>query len=296
MLAAALALSGCSIGGEEAIDQGGPAAPPAQYAGDSDQATPETVAGASATVPAGDLLGEVNREVITNGTVTITADDPIAAGEKAAKLIEAAGGRADGRTEYAPTDGDKGGATLILRIPSRGLSGTLAAIKELGSVESVQISTSDVTTEAQDMDARITALDASVVRLLALLSKASDTSTLVELETAISDRQGELDGLKSQRRYLSDQVAMSTISLTLSSEATAPKEEPETFWGALLAGLASFGAFFTGLLLALGYGLPWLVLSALILLVAALALKRRRRNVGTVTPATASAESTESSQ
>ncbi|MCU1403980.1 MAG: hypothetical protein JWQ43_283, partial [Glaciihabitans sp.] len=217
------------------------------------------------------------RQIVTTGDATITAKDPLAAGVEAARIVESAGGRVDGRTEEAPIDGNAGRATLQLRIPADSLTTTLESLKDLGEVVSVNMSSSDVTTASADLDARITALSASVDRLLGLLTTATDTSTLIDLETAISGRQGELESLQAQRRLLSDQVAMSSVNLNLVSVADAPRDEPDNFWDALLAGLASFAAFFAGLLLVLGFLIPWIAVVALGVLVALLVTRRRKK-------------------
>jgi hypothetical protein len=209
--------------------------------------------------------------------VTITANDPIAASDSAVSIVEAAGGRVDARTETAPVGGDHGSATLNLRIPASALTATLNKLKKLGSVDSVQISTTDVTTQAQDMDAQINALSASVDRLLKLLSTAKDTAVLIDLESAISSRQGELDGLKAQRRLLTDQIAMSTLSLNLQSKAAQPLKAPSNFFDALGAGLSGFGMFFSVLFLVLGYLLPWLVFAGVVTFVIIWLVRRNRR-------------------
>ena len=290
VLLLALALSGCSTASDSgsAGDYGTAQSEPAPaFEGDSsvdggavttDEMTTEQFV--PSEIPGEVSLNDSSRQVITTGYVTLTADDPIAASAKAIQIVEGAGGRIDGRTEQAPSNGDKGRASLTLRIPTDKLSATLEQLKELGDNASVQLTDVDVTTETQDLDARITALSASVDRLVALLATATDTAVLIDLETALSDRQGQLESMESQRRLLADQVAMSSVTLELVSVADAPTPEPDSFWDAVLAGLVGFGAFFTGLFFALGYALPWLLLvviaSAIILLV-----RRRRRRAHT---------------
>jgi len=225
-------------------------------------------------------VGEVasaDRQVITTGYVTITVDDPMAVAGDAVRIAEQSGGRVDGRSEYAPKDDtDKGSATLTLRIPTDRLTATLDELRELGSVEEVSLNSNDVTMVTQDLDARITALTASVDRLLVLLSNASDTDTLITLETTISDRQAQLESLESERRYYADQVSLSTVTLNLVSEFNAPAEEPDTFLSGLIAGWNAFVGFFAGLLVALGVLLPWLVFAGIVAAVVILIVRRRR--------------------
>ena len=104
-------------------------------------------------------------------------DDAMAVGEggpELAKQLLAEAGypdgfylRIDARNEYAPRGGDKGSATLTLRIPSDDLTSVLDKLKALGDVQEVSLSATDVTMESQDLDARITSMRASIDRLMA---------------------------------------------------------------------------------------------------------------------------------
>ena len=221
-------------------------------------------------------LAEDSRSVVTTGSMTVTADDPIAAATDAVTIVEAAGGRVDARTENAPTENDNGSATLSLRIPSTSLTATLDELKTLGDTENVSVNAVDVTTQSQDLAARISALRASVDRLTALLATATDTKVLIELETAISERQGNLEAMEAQQRDLADQVALSSIELSLISPTDAPVTPPDSFWSGVLAGWSALTGFFGFVLVALGVLTPWLVLAGVLAVVALLVLRRRR--------------------
>jgi uncharacterized small protein (DUF1192 family) len=276
LLAVALMLTGCSAAaggsgdsGDYAVDPGTAEAP--QDGGGYDSA------GGLVGDEDGGITSEADRQVIISGNVTITAEDPLAASKEAIRIVEAAGGRIDGRTEYAPGESDKGSAQLELRIPADKLTAVLDKLEALGRADEVTLSTSDVTVQSQDLDARINALRASIERLNALIAKAKNIDDLILLESEISNRQGELESLEAQQRYLADQVAMSSISLYLRSDAEAPVTTPDSFWDGLSAGWTAFVAFWAGLLVVLGVMLPWLILLGLIALVIILIVRRRRR-------------------
>lgn len=270
LILSALALAGCSAGASSdsytGSDSGGVSAPEVATDAELDSGTPSDIS-----------RDAVDRQVITTGYVTVTVEEPLDAASDAIRITESVGGRVDGRNEYAPTDGDKGSATLTLRLPAETLTATLDKLKELGEVQEISLSSNDVTMATQDLDARITALSASVDRLLVLLTSATDTDTLITLETAISDRQAQLESLQSERRYYADQVSLSTVTLNLISVADAPVEEPDTFLSGLEAGWNAFVAFFAGLLVALGVLLPWLVFAGIITFVIIYFVKRSRR-------------------
>jgi len=242
-----------------------------------DQVAPMTGEGSRTSDAASEAtLAEDSRSVVTTGSMTVTADDPIAAAADAVTIVEAAGGRVDARTENAPTENDNGSATLSLRIPSTSLTATLDELKTLGDTENVSVNAVDVTTQSQDLAARISALRASVDRLTALLATATDTEVLIELETAISERQGNLEAMEAQQRDLADQVALSSIELSLISPTDAPVTPPDSFWSGLLAGWTALTGFFGFVLVALGVLTPWLVLAGVLVVVALLVLRRRR--------------------
>lgn len=222
-----------------------------------------------------------DRSVITTGYLYVTVDAPLESAAEAVAIAEAAGGRVDARQEFAPQGGDAGGAQLTLRIPAERLTATLDRLKELGEVEELQLSASDVTREVQDIDARVTALRSSITRLLALQDAAATVEDLITLETAISDRQAELESLEAQQRFLADQVGLSTITLVLGSRDVAPVTEPDTFVTGLITGWEALVAFGSGLLVLLGVLIPWLVLFGLLGLIVVLIVRRARRRPAT---------------
>jgi hypothetical protein len=274
--AAVLALSGCSSSmGESSSPE--PADMRGQVEPDFGAATPEEAARDSAVGGASDAAVSGPRQVITSGYMTVTVEEPAEAADEAARIVEQAGGHVDSRSEVAPTERDPGRAELTLRIPSDKLTATLDRIEGLGELEETTVAKQDVTSVAQDIDARITSLQTSVDRLLALMTQATTTADLIAIESALSERQANLESLQSQRRSLADQVDMSTVTLYLGSERDAPIDEPFNFWSGLQAGWEALMAFGSFLLVALGVILPWLILPVIALAVVWLLVRRRRR-------------------
>lgn len=266
-LAVGIALSGCAAAAEgsyTASDQ----APQAGGAASLEVSTESAEADAAAA----------DRSLVITGYVVVTADDPIAAAEQATALTIAAGGRVDSRTEYAPRDGRSSWASLVLRVPADALEDVRARFAELGSVDETDFSAVDVGTQQRDLETRITTLRASIARYTAWLADADTTADLIQLESAIAERQNELESLEAQQRALADQVAMSTVTLELRSEALAPPPEgPETFWDGLVVGWNAFVGFWAGFAVVLGVLLPWLLVLGLGALVAVWLVRRSRR-------------------
>lgn len=225
----------------------------------------------------GVVTEENARDVIVTGSMTVTADDPITASRDAVRLVEAAGGRIDGRTEYAPSNGDAGSATLVLRIPAERLQEVIDDLAELGRADEISTSTSDVTVYVADLDSRIATQRGIIERLNTMFAQATTIADLITLETTIAEHQATLEDLEAQQRAVEDQVALSTLSLYLRSEAEAPAQEPMDFLSGLEAGWGAFVAFFSGLLVAIGVLLPWLVAAGVISAAIVLLVRWNRR-------------------
>lgn len=272
VLAAMLLLTGCSAGGgaDSAQDGGYAGAPVAPPGADQDAAYGGFAAESS---------DDNARDVIVTGSMTITAEDPSTTARDAVRIVEAAGGRVDARSEYAPSGGDRGSANLTLRIPAAKLQAVLndlAALGRDGKADQVSTYTYDVTIQVADLESRIATQRGIIERLNGLLASATSIQDLIELETRIAQHQGELEALEAQQRATADQVALSTLELYVRSEASAPAEAPLDFLTGLKTGWTAFVAFFSGLLVALGVLLPWLVTAGVITALTVFLVRRRR--------------------
>jgi hypothetical protein len=233
---------------------------------------------------------DADRQVVTTATASLSVKNPAEGAQRISELVAAAGGRVDQRTEQAGSgkNGLEGAsADLVVRVPADALTGLLADLEDVGDVANVSVSRSDVTADAVDLDARISALQTSVARLQGLMSQAATTEALLAAEKALSDRQETLESLQSQRAALADQVELSTLSVHLEPFGVAPAGGPDGFvdglgtgWRALVAAVHAAG-------IALGVVLPWLALAAVVAaaVLGTIRLARRRSAVPAPVPA-----------
>ena len=220
-----------------------------------------------------------DRALIVTGSVYMTVEDPIAAADDAALTVTEAGGRVDSRSETAPRDGEGGSAWLTLRIPAQALEDVVDQLRDIGTVDEFTTQSADVTREVADLDAQISTLRASTARIQALLDDAEDIKDIITLEDELDGRQAELESLKARQRGLDDQVSLSTIELSLTTDPViaAVEEEPDTFLSGLAAGWGALAAFLSGALVTFGVVLPWLAAMGIIAVVV-LAIVRSRRS------------------
>ena len=220
----------------------------------------------------------IDRSVIITGAMYMTVEDPIVAADRAAGIVRSAGGRIDARSETAPDENYGGSAALTLRIPSDRLDAAVDDLRKLGTVDQYSTDSYDVTVEVTDLEAQISTLRASTKRIEGLLLDAKDISDIITLENELSGRQAQLQSLEARQRGLDDQVSMSTIDLSLTTEPVVIVEEdgPETFWDALGSGWNALVAFLSGVAIVVGVLLPWIALIALIALPAFFAVRARK--------------------
>jgi hypothetical protein len=283
---AALAMAllvGCSGGGPSGTDSSG-----AEGGADGGASVPEP-AGPGNPEAAPDTDRE--RQVVTTATASLAVEDPAEGAQRVSELVESVGGRVDERTEHAASgeDGLEGAvANLVVRVPADALTGVLADLEDLGDVESVSVSRSDVTTTAVDLDARISALQTSVARLQALMDAAATTEALLDAEQALSERQQDLESLQSQRALLADQVELSTLSLHLEPFGVAPAGGPDGFLDGLGTGWRALVSVLGAAVVVLGVLLPWLAVAVLVaagVLVPVRLVRRRAAVAAPVPPA-----------
>ena len=265
--ALALGLAGCtgpqgdSSEGFSADAGSAGAAEPAPGGGDTaEAATGEDSAGGLA----GATAGAEDREVVTRGTATVVAADPVAAASDLARMVEEAGGRVEQRDEQRAADGEAASARLTVRVPADRVTSTVEALDSLGEVADVSISKEDVTAAGRDLDARVAALETSTTRLRELMGSAADTADLLAVEKELAARQADLDALRAQRDALSDQVAMSTLEVWLTGADAAPAATRAGFTGGLAAGWEALVVTVRTALVVLGAVLPWLAVAGVL--------------------------------
>lgn len=274
-----LGLAACSGSGadESSSDAGGPEmAAEGAYDGAVEGAVEGEARDVAAdAASAADATEVVAREVVVTGSMDLVAEDPSETADEITRMVEQAGGRIEGLTKSPGTDGEPGDASLTARIPADRTTSAVEAMSDVATVEHVEISKEDVTSQGQNLDARISALTTSTERLTELLASAGSTADLLEVERELATRQAELDSLAAQRGALSDQVALSTIWISISADA-APVSAPRSgFFDGLSTGWSALSATVQTIVLALGVLLPWLAVAAVAFLVVRLVRRRR---------------------
>jgi hypothetical protein len=166
------------------------------------------------------------RMVIKTADLSVRVRDINSAFGRAVSLAEAGGGYVQSSSQES-SDGEQ--ANLTIRVTPDRFLPLLASLEGLGAVRMKSISGQDVTEEYYDLDAQLGNLNAVRARLLDLLKRATKVADAIEVERELERVGGELNRIEGRMRYLSTMVGLSTINLTLSTEAR-PAAVPFINW------------------------------------------------------------------
>ncbi len=214
-----------------------------------------------------------SRKVIKTADVDVDVEDLDQAQEQIVDLVDRVGGFISSLTvnEHSTYTTSE----IIARVPSASFREVYEAAKALGDVTYDRIGGQDVTEQYANLEIAIENKQALAGRLRELASKSGSVSDLLQVERELSRVRGEIEQLQGQLRRLKDQVAFSTLTLSLTERGEAPVEEAEGwrlgyhFRGALRTLVRSAQGLVTWLIHVVVGGLLWWVL----LLIAVLAIR-----------------------
>ena len=270
LLALLAACSGSTTGSATSAPAG-----PANAAGIAAPAAGAEVAAkdaALASKPGGAALPATGQALVRKASLQLVSDTVDATAAKARSLVQGLGGRVVSEvihqdpTAASPSTNPSipryAGAELTFAVPAASLDAALDGISALGEVRNRSSSSEDVTATLADTEGRIATAKASIERVRALMSQTQSITQIVDLEAALTAREADLEALQRTLKALSDQVAMSTVSLTISPAAAVATEPEDGFLAGLAAGWKAFLTSAKAVLTLLGMTLPFLVLAA----------------------------------
>lgn len=263
-----LALSGCATNAQSTMDVGIPAKGEASSVAAPEPAMQDMPVSEEASRDM--ALLETSPTMILSAYAYIIVDDPEATFAQLRQEVEGMQGKVDAVTLNALNSTPS--VTATIRVPKDQFTGFVDKLSTYGNVESLERHSEEVGAVVADMDARINTLTASLERLKELLNKADTVTDVLAAEEQISNRQAELDGLKAQRAWYSEQIDMSRIEITLGTERQY--DAPSTggmAWATLVN--AFWSMFFT-----LVWMVPWVVLLGVLIGLFKLRQRFRSRN------------------
>lgn len=176
--------------------------------------------------------------------------------------------------------------SITLRVPAGSYDDVMSAIAGIGTVTSRQEATQDVTAQMVDLESRMKTMQASVVRVRTLLSKAEKIGDVIAIESELSGREADLESLQRQQAALAGQTSLSTITVVLQGSiigikksVTPPPATRSGFLGGLANGWDAVRKVADGALTVLGTVIPFLPVVAVFLGAGLIWRRRVRRPV-----------------
>lgn len=229
----------------------------------------------------------IERHVISTGTVSLVSDDVAKARRDVQRIVDSRHGWI---TEESTETDDEGAATysrLVIRVPSDSFAVTIASLEKAAELRQSTTTSDDVTTQVIDTDVRVRAQESSLRRVEQLLARANSLKDIIWIESQLTRRQAELDSLKSQQAWLSDQTSDSTITIDIARTHVAEadkKEKDAGFLVGLTGGMKALGAFAGAMATIVGALIPFAIVLAVFGMPAWLLVRRSARRQRPASP------------
>ena len=231
------------------------------------------------------------QKLVSNGAVQLKSDDVAKAIFDVRNVVDKYAGEVEANETQTDDDGDPLRARLQLRVPTAQFDKAMQDLEDVAVLIASSGNTKDVTTEVLDRDIRVQVQRRSIDRIALLLEQATSIRDVVSIEAQLSQRQADLAVLEKEQRYLADQTAMATISVSV--ERTKEKKDPPAeekkddsgFFAGLDTGWDGLKTFGVGFATVLGALLPWMVVAGVVAIPAVPLLRRHRRREPTPTAA-----------
>jgi hypothetical protein len=169
--------------------------------------------------PAGLAAMAAARKLIRTAQITVEVAGFEEAAKRVGALADSLGGYlADSQTTRGNQDRLQG--TITIRVPAEAFAQAVAGIKALGRVRLENVAAQDVTKAYTDLETRLGVKRQTAARLTELLrNRTADLDDILSAERELARITEEIETLEGERRFYDQQVALSTITVTMHEPA-----------------------------------------------------------------------------
>lgn len=161
-------------------------------------------------------------------------------------------------------------ADYTIRVPKDRADGFISQMGSIGNAISQNTSRQDITKQYYDTESRLKLLEIKEERMTALLEKANKMEDIIAIENQLSEIIHQKEGLNRDVLSMDDQVAYSTVYLSISeveklrSDITTSTTFATKFSNTINDSLYMFATAMETFLLVLIYLLPYLIIGGII--------------------------------
>ena len=195
---------------------------------------PEPAAGGSKTAAVSKKAAEtpVTRpQLIKKAELSVVVKSIDATTKSVTNIVEKQQGDILGFQNQKPPDSSvRQTASVEIRVPQERLETTLDTLAKLGTVENRALTAEDVTEQLVDSEARLRNLRKSEEMVLKIMERSGSVGDVLKASQELSNIRESIERIDAQLKSLRNQVAYSTISLTLEAAVSA-QQTPEPSLG-----------------------------------------------------------------
>ena len=201
-------------------------------------------------------------KIMKHGTVQMQVDKGgfFDTWSKIVALTNSYSGNIANSSYYKESDFYFGSITVV--IPSERFDEFVTTLQKYGKVESLNVSTDDVTSEYVDSTAKLKVLESQRDLLESWLKNAKNVDGMIKLRDEIAQVEEQIETIKGRLNYIAFHTDFSDITISLSEKEGSFNNT--TFWDTVVywlkKPLQAFLYSLIGLLVAILFAVPWVLL------------------------------------
>ncbi|PIS05360.1 MAG: hypothetical protein COT81_01565 [Candidatus Buchananbacteria bacterium CG10_big_fil_rev_8_21_14_0_10_42_9] len=214
-----------------------------------------------------DTIDPNDRKIVKNGSLSLVVNKIDEAVMAISDFANNAGGFVQNVSVREVNDNVKSG-TITVKVPADQLETVFDQAKSIAvKVAREDINTQDVTEQYIDLDAQVRNLKREEESYLKILEQAKTIEEILNVSQRLSYVRGQIERIEGQLNYLSRQIEMSTLTISLTSEADvqifgvvwSPLAEIKRAIRNMFSSLVSYANALIALVFALPVLILWLI-------------------------------------
>ena len=169
-------------------------------------------------------------KIESNGSIALTVNKGHveSAFTTLSKLATSDGGFVDSTQANvgSRTSGKFSYGTIVVQVPQRNFAKLVAQAQRVGRPTSVSTTSNDVTAQYVDLQAHITALEASRRQYLVIMTKATTINGILAVQGQLDALQSQIEQLQGQLNVLSHETTYGTLTVTVSETGSHAHHTP----------------------------------------------------------------------
>lgn len=168
------------------------------------------------------------RSIIRRGDVAFRVERVKDASKEVLKIVKKHNGFVQSSSEMLTTNSPM--MSIEVRVPVDGFDALLTDIEQVGTLLSRSTNSEDVTMQVVDLEARLKSMRLEEQAYQRILLQAKKIPDVLQVQQRLTDIRGQIESMQAQYKTLREQVAYSTVNITLQQSAAFASEVQDKGW------------------------------------------------------------------